>query len=463
MARLVEIQRQLAATLKPTRRGCKGGTSRRQRDLRRDPTSGRIVGQVREGGGGELALAETANEATEMVKMKKDDKDEETNEDDDDDTGAGGKSTKMTGGACVAGGEAVELRGGSQQLTQELTQKTERPSRRGGADPGTKTYDNPLLHVDEDEEFEYAEDDDGVMVVARTPHRKGERPSLKAATARALAAEEKIRELQEKVQGLQELVKGEYQEKAEELEGYGGGDDYHKVVILDMALDFARVRLKTAERELKEMEKKLKVAGEEKLRWKKRGEEAEAKLRIRVGEREARVVGAVEIATVQAEVEEARDETEEWKGRAEEAEAKLEERERERERERGEFEEKVAGIERQLAKVDVMEEEMERLKKEAGKEAKGAAKACKLLASVTVDRDRLVLELDQAKIESFREGFEKSWRSAQGAADYRPGHRAGGRAVQDQVRAPHAVNDQWQQDREENRHGRGSQTWRGPW
>jgi hypothetical protein len=50
-----------------------------------------------------------------------------------------------------------------------------------------------------------------------------------------------------------------------------------------------------------------------------------------------------------------------------------------------------------------------------------------------------------------------------GYLGYRPGHRAGGRAVQDQVRAPHAVNDQWQQDREENRHGRGSQTWRGPW
>ena len=308
--------------------------------------------------------------------------------------------------------------------------------------------------MDEDDEYEYGEDDNGVMVVARTPHRKGERPSLKAATARALAVEEKSRRLEEQVQGLQAQLRGDYVVQAEELREPGyTGDAADQVIILDMALDFARVRLKTAERERKEMEKELKVAAEEKLRWKKRGEEAEAKLSIRVGEREARVVGAVEISTVQAEVEEARDETEEWKGRAEEAEAQLEAGEREREGEREEFEEKV----------DVMEEEVERWKKEAGKEAKGAAKACKLLASVTVERDRLVLELDQARVEGFREGFEKSWRSAQGAADYRPGHRAGRRAVQDQVRAPHAVNDQWQQDREENGHGRRSQTWRGPW
>ena len=40
MARLVEIQRQIAATLKPTRRGCKGGRSRRRRTLQRDPASG---------------------------------------------------------------------------------------------------------------------------------------------------------------------------------------------------------------------------------------------------------------------------------------------------------------------------------------------------------------------------------------------------------------------------------------
>ena len=104
--------------------------------------------------------------------MKNEAKDEQ-NEDGDGDTGAGhrGKSSKMTDGACVAEGDAVQLRDDSQQLTQELTQKSERPSRRGGAGPGTKTYDNPqsLLHMDEDEEFEYAEDDAGVMAVARTP------------------------------------------------------------------------------------------------------------------------------------------------------------------------------------------------------------------------------------------------------------------------------------------------------
>ena len=132
---------------------------------------------------------------------------------------------------------------------------------------------------------------------------------------------------------------------------------------------------------------------------------------------------------------------------------------------REEFQEKVAGTERELAKVDATEEEVERWKIEAGKEAKGAAKVCKLLSSVTMERGRLAVELDQAKVESFREGFEEGWRSAhgQGAADYRPGHRTGGRAVQDQVRAPHEANGQWQQNKKENGHGRGSQPWRGPW
>ena len=159
-------------------------------------------------------------------------------------------------------------------MTQELTPKTERPSRRGGADPGTKTYDSPLLHVDEDEEFEYAEDDDGVMVVARTPHRKGERPSLKAATARAMAAEGKVRALEEQVQGLAERIKRDYVEKVEELQGYDG-DDYNEVVILNMALDFARVRVKTAERELQETRAKLEATETEKLQWRKQGAEAE--------------------------------------------------------------------------------------------------------------------------------------------------------------------------------------------
>ena len=304
------------------------------------------------------------------------------------------------------------------------------------------------------------------MAVARTPHRKGERPSLKAATARAMAAEEKSRSLEEQVQGLQAQLRGDYVVQAEELREPGyTGDAADQVIILDMALDFARVKLKTAERERKEMEKKLKVAAEEKLRWKKRGEEAEAKLSIRVGEREARVVGAVEIATVQAEVEEARDETEEWKGRAEEAEAQLELGECERGREREEFEGKVAVIEAELAKVDALEEEVAKWKKEAGKEAKGAAKACKLLASVAAEKQGLELGLSEAKQQRFREGFEEGLRSASAAADYmtlyRPGQVAGRRAPHNRVRAPHAVDGQWQQNRDG--HGHGRQTWRGSW
>ena len=169
-------------------------------------------------------------------------------------------------------------------------------------------YENPLLHVDEDDDYEYAEDDDGVMVVARTPHRNGERSSLNAATARALAAEEKSRRLEEQVQGLQAQLRGDYVVQAEELKEPGyTGDAADQVIILDMALVFSRVRVKTAERELKEMAKELKVAKTEKLQWRKRGEEAEEKLRIRVqeaGEREkeeeARMVGVVAAADAEA-------------------------------------------------------------------------------------------------------------------------------------------------------------------
>ena len=166
-----------------------------------------------------------------------------------------------------------------------------------------------------------------------------------------------------------------------------------------------------------------------------------------------------EIVTVQGEVEEARDETEEWKGRAEEAEAQLELGECERGREREEFEGKVAVIiEAELAKVDAMEEEVHvaKWKKKAGKEAKGAAKACDCL-----EKEGLELGLSEAKQQSFCEGFEEGLRSASAAADYRPEQVAGRRALQNRVRAPHAANDQWQQSH--NGHGHGSQMWRGSW
>ena len=276
--------------------------------MQRDPASGRIVGQVRQGGGSELRLAETANDDTRR-RMKNEDQDEDKDGDDDDngddDVGAGGESATMVDDARVGKGGVVELREGSQKLTQELT---ERPSRRGGADWGTNVYDNPLLRVDEDEDYEYVEDGDGVMVVARTPHRKGERPSLKAATARAMAAEEKIRRLEEQVQGLQAQLRGDYVVQAEELKEPGyTGDAADQVIILDMALDFARVRVKTAERELKDSAAKLKKAEEGTAQWRRRGEEAEEKLRTRVqeaGEREkeekARMVGVVAAADAEA-------------------------------------------------------------------------------------------------------------------------------------------------------------------
>jgi hypothetical protein len=79
VARLVDIQQRIAATLKPTRRGCKGGQSRRRRELQRDPTSGRIVGQVRKGGGGELELAETAKETAEKAEKVKTEENETGN------------------------------------------------------------------------------------------------------------------------------------------------------------------------------------------------------------------------------------------------------------------------------------------------------------------------------------------------------------------------------------------------
>ena len=80
--------------------------------MRRNPTSGRIVGQVRKGGGGELELAETAKETADMAekmktegKNKNDEKDADDTEDED--KGAGGESTTMVedtrvekGGRC---------------------------------------------------------------------------------------------------------------------------------------------------------------------------------------------------------------------------------------------------------------------------------------------------------------------------------------------------------------------------
>ena len=119
------------------------------------------------------------------------------------------------------------------------------------------------------------------------------------------------------------------------------------------------------------------------------------------------------------------------------------------------------GIEKELAKVDATEEEVERWKKEAGKEAKGAAKACKLLASVTVQKQGLELELSKAKQQRFREGFEEGLRSASAAADCRPEQVAGRRVPQNRVCVPHVVDGQWQQNH--NGHGHGSQTWRGSW
>ena len=169
-----------------------------------------------------------------------------------------------------------------------------------------------MLRVDEDDEYDYDEDDNGVMAVAETPHRKGERLSPTAAVARARASEEQTKELKGLVEALRTQVRGDYVVKAEELKEQGyKGDAAGQVIILNMALDFGRMRVKTEERELKEMKKMLDAAETQTVHWRKRGEEAEAKLRIRVGEREARVVGEVEKATVQAGVEEARDETEE--------------------------------------------------------------------------------------------------------------------------------------------------------
>ena len=189
----------------------------------------------------ELALAETAKDTTEI---KKGDEDEDRNEIDDrdadatedEDGGAGAQRAMMADGAwhCVERRGVVELRDSSANLTQELTEKKGRPSKRGGANPGTEVYENHLLHVAADEDYGYVEDDNGVMPVARTPHRKGEQSALKAAVARAMAAEAKNRELEGQVQGLLAQLGGGYAVKADELKGYKEGDDYHKVVILDM-------------------------------------------------------------------------------------------------------------------------------------------------------------------------------------------------------------------------------------
>ena len=75
--------------------------------MQRDPASGRIVGQVRQGGGSELRLAETANDDTRR-RMKNEDQDEDKDGDDDDngddDVGAGGESATMVDDARVGKG-----------------------------------------------------------------------------------------------------------------------------------------------------------------------------------------------------------------------------------------------------------------------------------------------------------------------------------------------------------------------
>ena len=112
-----------------------------------------------------MTLAETANEATEMkVKMKNEDQDEDKDDDasdDDDDAGAGGESTTMVDGARVEKGGDVELRDGSDELTGIDPRTKNIKTRWQDTNPGTDMYENPLLRVDEDEDYESVDDDNG--------------------------------------------------------------------------------------------------------------------------------------------------------------------------------------------------------------------------------------------------------------------------------------------------------------
>ena len=112
------------------------------------------------------------------------------------------------------------------------------------------------------------------------------------------AAEATNRELKDQVQGLRAQLKGDYAVTADELKDYEEGNDYHKVVILGMALDFTRVWVKTSERAFKDLAVKLKTAEEATAQWKKRPGRrgrtaAEAKLRVR-GEKVVKQVALLE-------------------------------------------------------------------------------------------------------------------------------------------------------------------------
>ena len=105
-----------------------------------------------------MELAETAKETAEMAeKMKTEGKDENEEKDADDtedeDKGAGGESTTMVEDARVEKGGDVELREGPDELTGIDPRTKTIKSRWQDADPGTDMYKNPLLRVDEDDEY----------------------------------------------------------------------------------------------------------------------------------------------------------------------------------------------------------------------------------------------------------------------------------------------------------------------
>ena len=72
----------------------------------------------------------------------------------------------------------MELREGSDELTGIDPRTKTIKTRWQDANPRTDMYENPLLRVDKDDEYEYGEDDNGVMVVARTPHRRPGRETV---------------------------------------------------------------------------------------------------------------------------------------------------------------------------------------------------------------------------------------------------------------------------------------------
>ena len=168
--RLGEVQVAMEAAMKATKRGSSAGAGRARHQAarrKRDATSGKFICHV-DGGGGcgltppktNMTNGEPHDRVTAASAANNDDDDSNEEENRDDAQVKEGGEAKTHDGSSKLTGTNPERRKPIKQRWQEET------------DPGAEVYENPLLRVDEDDEYDYDEDDNGVMAVARTPHRR---------------------------------------------------------------------------------------------------------------------------------------------------------------------------------------------------------------------------------------------------------------------------------------------------